>query len=346
MKLDFISQFTPRVGIDIGTTRTRIWTAQTGIAVDEATCLAVENHSGKVVAVGDEAAAMRGRVGKAVTITEPFHRGEMADSQLTRAFLQVLLQRIFSTTTFFRPLIMVSVPTGLSPAKRQLLVETLLSAGGKEVYTISQPLAAAIGAGVPIADASGTFLFHLGGGRVEAAVISLGSVVVSDDSPKAGLFIDQKLQLHVKKQEKMLVSRRTAEMLKSMVGSLDEAATLELMTSGQDVRRRSPREVQVTSQTLHPVMVQIATQYERLLKKVLSEVPPELTVDAIDKGLLLTGGLAQLNGLVEFCVKSIGVPAAVVDEPDKAVINGIATALEHLDEFTESLGYLGNEEFE
>jgi rod shape-determining protein MreB len=339
MRTDIFSRVTPKIGIDLGTTRTRIWSSETGFVVDEATCLAVDQKTGKVVAVGDEAAAMQGRVSDTIAILRPIEEGEMRDYELTQALLRVLLQRVFTTITFFRPLVMVSIPASLSPAKREVLVESLFAVGAKEVFTMSQPLAAAIGAGVPIADASGTFLFHLGGGVVEAAVISLGSVVVGDDTTKAGVYIDHQLALETKKSHDLIVSLRTAEMLKQMVASLDAKATRELLTSGQDLHRGSPKEVMVHAESLQPVLKPVAEHFSQLLQRMLSDIPPELTVDVIDKGLLLTGGMAQLHGLVEYLVESLGVPVAAVDEPSKAVIKGLATALEHLEEFRDSLGY-------
>jgi rod shape-determining protein MreB len=339
MRFDIFSRVTPKVGIDLGTTRTRIWSSEAGFVIDEATWIAVDQSSGKVVAVGDEAALMTGRVGDSVMVLSPIEQGEVVDHELLQAFLRVLLQRVFTAVTFFRPLVMVSVPASLSPAKREVVVESLFGVGAKEVFTMAQPLAAAIGAGVPIADASGTFLFHLGGGVVEAAVISLGSMVISDETTKAGEYIDQKIMAQVKQEKELLVSQRTAEMLKQMVGSLDAKSPRELLTSGQDLHRGSPKEVSVAVETLHPLLDQVADHFQQLLQRLLSDVPPELTVDVIDKGLLLTGGLAQLHGLSEYLVDKLGVPVASVDEPGKAVIKGLATALEHLDQFKESLGY-------
>jgi rod shape-determining protein MreB len=339
MRFDIFSKVTPKVGIDLGTTRTRIWSSESGFMVDEATWIAVDQASGKVVAVGDEAAAMTGRVGESVKVFSPISQGEVVDHELLQAFLRVLLQRVFTAVTFFRPVVMVSVPASLSPAKREIVVESLFGVGAKEVFTMAQPLAAAIGAGVPIADASGTFLFHLGGGVVEAAVISLGSMVISDETTKAGIYIDQKIVGEIKKDKELVISQRTAEMLKQMVGSLDQKTTRELLTSGQDLHRGSPKEVSVHAEVLYPLLDLVADHFQQLLQRLLSDIPPELTVDVIDKGLLLTGGLAQLHGLSEYLVDKLGVPVACVDEPEKAVIKGLATALEHLEEFRESLGY-------
>ena len=339
MRFDIFSRVTPKVGIDLGTTRTRIWSNESGFIVDEATWIAVDQHSGKVVAVGDEAAAMTGRVGESVKVFSPIDHGEVIDHELLQAFLKVLLQRVFTSLTFFRPLVMVSVPAGLSPAKREIVVESLFGVGAKEVFTMAQPLAAAIGAGVPIADSSGTFLFHLGGGVVEAAVISLGSMVISDETTKAGQYLDQKIVAAIKQEKELVISLRTAEMLKQMVGSLDEQATRTLLTSGQDLHRGSPKEVSVEAVVLFELLEKVADHFQQLLQRLLSDVPPELTVDIIDKGLLLTGGLAQLHGLSEYLVDKLGVPVASVDEPEKAVVKGLATALEHLDEFRESIGY-------
>lgn len=341
MSFDIFSQVTPKIGIDLGTARTRIWSSSAGFAVDEATCIAVDQSLGKVLAVGDEAAQMRGRVAGAVRVFQPVKRGEVTDNELLQAFLRVLLQRVFTTFTFFRPQVMVSIPAGLSPAKRDIVVETMFAVGAKEVYTMSQPLAAAIGSGVPIADSSGTFLFHLGAGVVEAAVISLGSVVLDDSLTLGGNKLDQVIVQRTKEAHELIISLRTAEMLKQMVASLDDQANRSIMTSGQDIHHGSPKEVSIDANSLFPKIETFSVQYQDLLQRLLSGIPPELTADVIDKGLLLTGGLASLHGLKDAIVSGLGVPVTVVDDPEQVVIRGISTALEHLDEFKESLGYLG-----
>ncbi len=330
---------TPLLGLDMGSSRTRIWTAEDGVIVDEATALAVDSRSQKVMAVGQEAQAMAGRVSSNVTIHHPVQRGRLYDSDTAQALLKVLFQKVLKSNYFLRPIIMASVAADSTEADRAALSSLLYNVGAREVYTISQPLAAAIGAGVPIADASGSFIMHLGGGVVEGAVISLGSLVKSESTSLAGTGIDLRLQQSLKQRADLMISLEMAERLKKTVASVEPSINREALTTGQDVTLASPKEVKITSAMLLPTFHDIMTEYEKLLKRLLSHMPPELTVDVIDKGMLLSGGLAQLAGLDQHLVRQLGIPVSVVEQPDRAVIKGIATALEHLDLFKESLGY-------
>jgi rod shape-determining protein MreB len=339
MQLSFISKMTPLLGLDLGSSRTRLWTAEDGVVLDEATALAVDTRSHKVIAVGQEAQAMAGRVNPAVTLFHPVQGGRLYDSQTAQALLKVFFQKVLKSNYFLRPIIMVSVAADSTEADRLALSSLLYGVGAREVYTISQPLAAAIGAGVPIADASGSFIVHLGSGVVEGAVISLGSLVRSESTLLAGSQMDIRIQQALKQRAELLVSLEMAERLKKTVASIDPSLHREALTTGQDMAVSSPKEVKVTSAMLLPTLTDVVKQYQKVLQRLLSHMPPELTVDVIDKGMLLSGGLAQLAGLDQHLVRHLGIPVSVVENPDRAVIKGIGTALEHLDLFKESLGY-------
>jgi rod shape-determining protein MreB len=331
--------FTKLVGVDLGTSYIRIWTYPDGLVVNEPSCLAVDQRTSKIMAAGQDALAMQGRVGDHITLYRPFQQGQLSEPESAAALLRVLLQRVLRSSYFFRPTVMVSVPAGTSDGVRQATVELLYSVGAREVYTIAQPLAAAIGAGVPIADASGSFIFHLGSGVVEAAVISLGSLVEFESMTYAGNYLDQQLVLEVKKQTGLAISPESAQHLKQTIATLLPDTQRSQLTTGKDSTDGSPKELTLTSSTLAKPVTNLAERYEQLLKKLLSRIPPELTVDVIDKGMLLTGGQAQLSGLDQFLIARLGIPVSVVEQPELAAIRGIGTALEHLDLFKESLGY-------
>lgn len=343
MQIPFLSNlansFTQTVGLDMGSCMTRIWTTQDGVVLEEPTCIAIDERNGKVLAVGAEAQAMAGRLEGMVRLFFPIQNGRLYDLEIGRALLRIFLQRVLKSRAFLRPVMMVSVPASATQAERTAMVELLQSVGAREVYTIAQPLAAAIGAGVPIADASGSFIFQLGGGGVEAAVISLASLVRYEASPKGGLVADQQIRKLLKDRAELIVSLEAAEKLKISAGTVASQLEKKQLITGQDATQFSPKEVMVTSAMLEPVLVSLMTQYEKLLKKLFVHMPPELTADVIDKGMLLSGGWAQLGGLENRLVQTLGIPVSVVEKPERTVIKGIGTALEHLELFKQSLAY-------
>lgn len=333
-----LPRLSPQVAIDLGSNHTRVWSEELGQITTESTCLAVDQRTQKVLAIGKEAEAMEGRVASYIKVVYPIQQGIIHDAVAARAFLHLLLPQVLGRRHLFRPVVMVSVSAGAGVAYVQALTEVLYQVGAREVYTMTQPLAAAIGAGVPIADASGSFFIQLGAGRVEAAVISLGSSVLAESTQQAGNEFDQLLVNALKEQLGLEISHSTAEQLKQKVVTLS-GRPRKWLVSGRDVASAAPKELEVTSADLAAVTTTMANHWLKLLQKVLSQLPPELTVDAIDKGMLLSGGLSQLDGVDEWLVTKLGVPVSTIDEPEQAVIKGLRTALEHLDLFRQSLGY-------
>lgn len=339
MKLPILSSLTRRVGLDLGSSHTRIWTDLDGVVLNEPTCLAVDERSNKVVAVGEEAVAMEGRVGPSVTLYRPVRNGKLYDMDVARALLKVFLQRVLKSNSFFRPSMMVNVAAAATEVDRAAVTELLYSVGAKEVYSISQPLAAAIGAGVPVADASGSFILQLGSGIVEAGVISLASLVKYESSRIGGDVTDVRIKNQIQDEVGLAISLETAQQLKEHLGSLLSSVTKEELVTGQDLVEMSPKEVKLTTDTIRPPLIKLAQHYETMLKTLFSQIQPELTADVIDKGMLLSGGFGRLNGLDMYLVNRLGIPVSVVEEPELATIKGIATALENLELFKESLGY-------
>lgn len=334
-----IQSLTHVVGIDLGSCTTRMWTATDGLALSEPTCLAVDEKNGKVLAVGAEAQAMAGRLNGVVKLYYPIQNGRLYEAETGRALLRVFLQKVLKNRALIRPIMMASVPAAATQAERTALVELLYSVGAREVYTIAQPLAAAIGAGVPIADASGSFILHMGGGVVEAAVISLASLVRFETTKKAGLYADAHIKQWLRDEAQLVVSTEAAAKLKQDLGTAASHLHKEKLITGQDVLDNSPKEVMLSSAMVEPVFTKLLTRYEKLLKQLFTQMPPELTTDVIDKGMLLSGGWAQLAGLETRLVNTLGIPVSVVDDPEKVVIKGIGTALEHLEQFKQSLAY-------
>lgn len=328
------------IGIDLGTSRTRIWLVGKGLVIDQPTAIAVDRQSGKVLAVGDAAAEMRGRVHTSVIVHQPVQQAKLYDAHTARALLQYWLQKILGLGYVMSPTIMISVPASSTQAARAALTQLCYDLGAREVYTIAQPLAAAIGSGVPIADASGTLLFQLGAGVAEAALISLGSLIAQTSSRQGGYYLDEQIQLRLQQEQSLLISQEQISELKQLLLRFGNAPEVNRLVVGQDSLSHAPKELEISSHTLRPLTTEVAQHLSQLVKTVLTTVPPELTTDVLDKGMLLAGGLAQLSGLEQYLTQELGIPVALVEEPDLAVIRGIGTALEHLDEFRQSFGQI------
>lgn len=337
MKIPLLEKLNKKIGIDIGSSRTRIWVADSGIIVNEATCIAFDKKTKAVLAVGDEAIEMDGRVGDHIKISYPVVNGKVYDMVALTALLKILIQQFVGQIAFYNPIIMASIPVGATQADKEVVTQVLYALGAGEVYTISQPLAASIGAGVPIADASGSFVLHMGSGIVEGVVISLGSIIVSQSSEYAGEYFTNSLRMFTQKNLDLKISKNTASLLKTQVISLN--LDREQLIAGQDIIDESPKEMVIKSKELLSHTLAYLAKIEEAVVKLLSQVPSELAVDVIDKGLLLTGGGAQLHGIEAFFVEKLGIPVVVVDSADTAVIEGIGQALENLDLFRRSLGY-------
>ena len=338
MSLIPLPKITPILGIDLGTSRTRIWLQGKGLVIDEPTVIATDTSSKKVLAVGQDAAEMEGRVQSQIKVYHPVTKGKIHGAGAVKAMLQIWLQQVLGLRYLLSPVVMVSVPAGSTQASRQAVTELIYELGAREVYTIVQPLAAAIGAGVPIADTSGTFIFHLGAGVVEAGVISLGSLVQFKSSHAAGDLLDMSLQKKLASKYQLKLGNQSVLKLKHELLLIDPKDQVVAVV-GQDAVGRAPKEVQVESSQVIGATAKIIEGYSDLARSLLAEILPELTVDILDKGVLLSGGLAQLSGLDRWLRQELEIPVAVVENPDLVVIEGIETALENLAEFKQSFGY-------
>ncbi len=338
--LHYLDKLSTTLAVDLGSDKVRVWEKGVGLVGEYPSYLAIDSRNKKILASGQDAYEMRGRVAANVSLLRPFQKGQIWDQKVALAFLKVVLRNVLKKS-FFSPTILFSIPASLSKAVEEETIKLGYDLGAKEVLTVAQPLAAAIGAGMPVADSSGGFIFQLGLGINEVGVISLGTLVDFEKSYEAGDDFEQALQTFLQQDKQILVSRDTAKKLIHNLATVEEIHPGTVLVTGKDEKTTAPKELQISAKQLLPLVEDRAQKLVKLVKKLLSKVPAELTVDVVDKGLLLSGGAAQLTGLDTYLVKKLGIPVSVVDEPELAVIKGMGTILDHLADFRRSLGYRG-----
>ncbi len=320
------------IAIDLGTANTLVWVAGEGLIVNEPTVVAISSEDNKVVAVGEEAKKMLGRTPEALIASRPMRDGVIADYQVTEAMLRYFIGKVVGRFQFFKPEVMVCVPAGCTQVERRAALDATLSAGAAHAYLIDEPLAAAIGAQIPVSAPSGHMIVDIGGGSTEAAVISLGGVVVHKSARVAGNKIDEAIAGFLKKKHNLIIGDQTSEEIKLKIGSatlLPKEEKLEI--SGRDLVFGLPRTIIVTStevsEAIRPTLMQIIGA----VKAVLEDTPPELAADIIDKGIVMSGGTSTLRNFDKLMTEETGVPAHVADEPLLCVVRGTGLVLENIE---------------
>jgi rod shape-determining protein MreB len=327
-----------RLGIDLGTANSLVWLAGEGIVLDEPSVVAVSIRDGKVVAVGKEAKEMLGRTPGNIRASRPMRDGVIADYVVTEAMLRYFIQKVIGRSFLFKPEVMICVPAGCTQVERRAVLDATLSAGAKMAFLIDEPLAAAIGAGVPIAEASGNMILDIGGGAAEAAVISLGGVVASKSVRVAGNKLDEAISDYTRREHNLIIGEQTAESIKINIGSATKLAKEESQkVRGRDTTTGLPREITLTSTDVTQAIKKPLGQIIGAVKAVLEEVPPELSSDIIDKGIVLSGGTSQLRNFDKLLTLEVGVPCHVAEDPQLCVVKGTGTALENIDLYKRSL---------
>lgn len=331
-----------RLGIDLGTANSLVYLQGKGIVLNEPTVVAVSVEDRKVVAVGNEAKKMLGRTPGNIIASRPMRDGVIADYQATEAMLRYFLQQVCGRSFLFKPEVMISIPAGCTQVEKRAVEDACLSAGAKSVYIIHEPLAAAIGAGIPIGEPSGNMIVDSGGGATEAAVISLGGVVVSKSVRIAGNKIDDAITSFVRKKNGLIIGETTAENIKIKIGSAmktkeDKANSAVMQIKGRDSISGLPRQIEITTSEVTEAIKIPLSQITGMVKTVLEEVPPELASDIIDRGIVLSGGTSLLRNFDKLLTKETGVPCHVVDEPMLCVVKGTGVALENLEFYKRSI---------
>lgn len=331
-------RFGKRLGIDLGTANSLVWVAGEGLVLNEPTVVAVSMPEMKVVAVGNEAKTMLGRTPGSIVASRPMKDGVIADYAVTEAMLKYFITRAVGKTWLFKPDIMICVPAGCTQVERKAAQDATRAAGANEVYLIDEPLAAAIGAGIPIAEASGNMIIDIGGGSAEAAVIALGGVVVHKSVRVGGTKLDEAIMDFVRRNHSLIIGDQTAETVKIKIGSATKLAREETMNvKGRDTVTGLPRTIVLTSSDVNEAMQKPLSQIVGAVKAALEETPPELSSDIIDRGIVMSGGTATLRNLDTLMTKELGVPAYVAEDPLFCVVKGTGRAIENIDTYRRAL---------
>lgn len=330
---------TRRLGIDLGTTNTLVYLPKRGVVLNEPTVVAISLTDNRILAVGNEAKEMLGRTPESITISQPLRDGVIADFRVTEAMLRYFIEKAGGARLgFFRPEVMISVPAGITSTERRAVMEAALQAGARAAYLVKEPLAAAIGAGIPIGESSGNMIIDIGGGTSEVAVISLGGIVASHSARVGGNKIDAAIAEFIRKRHGLAVGERTAEDVKIAIGSalpLEEQRTMEIR--GRDISTGLPKEVTITSFDITEAIQDELENIVQAIKLVLQETPPELSSDVIDKGVVLSGGGALLQNMDKLIARVTSVPCSIADDPLLCVVKGIGVAIENLEVYKRSL---------
>ena len=330
--------FSKRLGIDLGTANSLVYVVGQGIVLNEPTVVAVVTDENRVVAVGNEAKEMLGRTPGTITATRPLRDGVIADYRITQALLRYFIAKSCGRSFFFKPEVMICVPSGVTQVERRAVLDATISAGAKLAYLIDEPLAAAIGAKIPIAQPSGHMIVNIGGGSTEIAVISLGGIVVSKSARVAGNKVDEALISFIKKKYNLIIGERMAEAIKVTVGAaspLEKTLTMEVR--GRDSASGLPRIIEFSSTESIEAITPVLQQMIGAVKSVLEETPPELASDIIDKGIVLSGGTALLRNFDRLMTRLTGVPCHVAEDPLLCVVRGTGVALENIDLYKRSI---------
>ena len=321
-----------RIGIDLGTANSLVWVEGEGVVLNEPTVVAVSVDDNRVVAVGNEAKRMLGRTPGNIRASKPMRDGVIADYVVTEAILRYFIQKVSGRSFFFKPEVMICVPAGCTQVERRAVLDATLSAGARNAYLIDEPLAAAIGAKIPIGAPAGNMIVDIGGGAAEAAVICLGGVVAHKSVRVAGNKIDEAVIAYIKKKHNLIIGEQTAEEIKIKLSSAIALPREEKMeVKGRDSIMGLPKIVIVTSTEITEAIRPPLNQIIGAVKGVLEETPPELASDIIDRGIVMSGGTSSLRNFDKLITQEVGVPAHVAEDPMLCVVRGTGIALENID---------------
>jgi rod shape-determining protein MreB len=324
------------MAIDLGTANTLVVLKGQGVVLNEPSVVAVVDNKGKksVLAVGDEAKTMLGRTPGNISAIRPLRDGVIADFIVTEEMIKHFIKKVHKGSTFANPRILICVPTGSTPVERKAIQDSALAAGARRVQLIEEPIAAAIGAGLPISEATGSMVVDIGGGTTEIAVMSLGGVVYSRSLRVAGDAMDNALADYMRKEYNLMICDSTAERIKKEIGTAIAANNNTYPVKGRDLRSGTPKEVNITEEDTAEALNEILKQMVNGVKDALENTPPELSADLVDMGLTLTGGGALLKNIDKRFSKETGLPVFIADDPLACVAIGTGKALEQEETFS------------
>ena len=327
------------MAIDLGTANTLVVLKGQGVVLNEPSVVAIVENMGKktVLAVGDEAKTMLGRTPGNISAIRPLRDGVIADFIVTEEMIKHFIKKVHKNKTFANPRILICVPTGSTPVERKAIQDSALAAGARRVQLIEEPIAAAIGAGLPISEATGSMVVDIGGGTTEIAVMSLGGLVYSKSLRIAGDAMDTALVNYMRKEYNLMIGDSTAEKIKKEIGTAIPSNNNTYAVKGRDLRSGTPKEVNITEEDTAEALNDILKEMVNGIKNALENTPPELSADLVDMGLTLTGGGALLKNIDKRFSKETGLPVFIADDPLACVAIGTGKALEQEEIFSTML---------
>ena len=320
------------MGVDLGTANTLVYIKNRGVVVHEPSVVALDTHTRSVLAVGEEAKRMVGRTPGSIVAVRPLKDGVIADFETTEKMLRHFIRRAMQGGGLFRPRVVIGVPSGVTEVEKRAVIDAALSAGARDARVLEEPMAAAIGAGLPVQEPTGNMIVDIGGGTTEVAVISLGGIVAHRSIRVAGDELDEAIIQHVRRTYNVLLGERTAEQVKETIGTAfppEEEMTMEVR--GRDLVTGLPKTITLTSQEIREAIAEPVATIVEAVRQTLERTPPELAADVMEKGIVMAGGGALLKGLDRLIAEETKMPVHVTENPTTAVAIGTGVALEHFD---------------
>ena len=330
--MSFLSFNSKDIGIDLGTANILVTIKGKGIVLREPSVIAIDNNTGSVIAIGNEAKEMLGRTPKEISAIRPLKDGVIADYTATKLLLKNIMEKVCKKYNAIRPRVIVGVPSGITEVEERAVEEAVIHAGAREVYLIEEPMAAAIGAGIQIEEPSGNIIVDIGGGTTEVAVISLGGTVLSNSIRIAGDELDEDIINYVKREMNLVIGETTAEQIKKELGcAMPLMSQMSMEIKGRDVSTGLPRTDIITSSQVEVAIKESVAQIVEVVKVSLEKTPPELASDIMEKGIVLSGGGSLIQNLDKLISLETGMPAYVAEEPLDCVVRGTGKTLQEIE---------------
>ncbi len=323
--------FSSDIGIDLGTANTLVFVKDRGIVLREPSVVAIQAGTNRVLAVGDEAKRMLGRTPGSIIAIRPLKAGVIADFEITEAMLRYFIRKVHGRRKWVRPRVIVAVPSGITEVEKRAVKDSATHAGAREVYLIEEPMAAAIGVGLPVTEPAGNMIVDIGGGTTEVALISLAGIVFSRSVRVGGDEMDEAIVQYMKRVYNLMIGERTAEEIKIRIGSayaLEEEMSMEV--KGRDLIAGLPKTLTITSQEIREALQEPVTTIVEAVRTALERCPPELAADLVDRGIVLAGGGSLLRGIDKLIAEQTGLPVHRADDPMSAVAEGTGVVLNEL----------------
>ena len=331
-----------RLGIDLGTANSVVFVQGKGVVIEEPTVVAIDTSDFSIIAIGQEAKVMVGKTPESIMIKRPLRNGVIASARVTEELLKYFITKAIGRFRIFRPEVMISAPVGITSVEKRAVIKAAMHAGAGRVYLIPEPLAAAIGAKLPIHSSAGNMIVNMGGGTTEIAVISLNGIVVATSVRIAGDEFNNAISAYARRERGLIIGEQMAERVKITIGSAVRIEKQQQMeVSGRDVATGLPRVDIFSTNEIAEALKQPLGEILAALKKLLERTPPELSADIIDRGIVMSGGSSMLQNLDRLFSKALGVPAYLADDPIHCVARGTGIALDYLDVLDKTITTIG-----